>query len=215
MRYKKERERLVEHLKSTGYVKSEAVAEAMRKVPRHLFLPEEYRDYAYVDRPQPIGGGQTISAPHMVAMMVEALDLKEGINVLEVGGGRGYHAAVIAELVGDEGTVRTVELIETLAEGARNNLSKAGYSTVKVIVGDGSRGYPAGAPYDRISVACGAPDIPPPLIEQLKSDGKLLIPVGGNFYQELILVSKKSDGKVKKKGLGGVVFVPLRGEHGY
>ncbi len=215
MKYDKERERLVEHLKSSGYIKSESVADAMRKVPRHLFLPEEHRDHAYVDRPQPIGGGQTISAPHMVAMMVEALELDKGQKVLEVGGGRGYHAAIIAELVGEKGEVYTVELLDPLAKAAKNNLSKAGYPNVKVIVGDGSKGYPKGAPYDRISVACGAPDIPPPLVEQLKLEGKLLIPVGGNFYQELILVSKKSETKIDKRGLGGVVFVPLRGEYGY
>ncbi len=215
MNYRHQRGRLVEHLKSSGYIKSEPVAEAMNKVPRHIFLPEEYRDHAYVDRPQPIGGGQTISAPHMVAMMVEALDLKEGYKVLEVGGGRGYHAAVIAELVGEEGAVYTVELIDELAKGASENLSRAGYPHVKVIVGDGSKGYPKEAPYDRISVACGAPDVPPPLIEQLKQDGKLLIPVGGSFYQELMLISKKSESKVKEKGLGGVVFVPLRGEYGH
>ncbi len=213
MSYEKDRERLVERLKAAGYISSPRVERAMLKVPRHLFMPS-YSD-PYADCPQSIGSGQTISAPHMVAMMVEALDLKEGHKVLEVGGGRGYHAAVISEMVGSEGVVYTVELIKSLAEKASKTLSKAGYEKVKVIVADGSNGYPPGAPYDRISVACGAPDVPPPLVEQLKAEGKLLIPVGGGFYQELMLITNKTEGKLERKGLGGVVFVPLKGEYGH
>ena len=215
MKYHEERERLVKHLKNSGYINTDKVYDAMNKVPRHIFLPDNLKDHAYVDSPQPIGGGQTISAPHMVAMMVEALDLDIGQRVLEIGGGRGYHAAVIAELVGKEGQVYTVELIEGLAKEARKNLRDASYSNVKVILGDGSKGYSKEAPYHRISVACGAPAVPPPMLEQLKVGGKLLIPLGGSFHQELLLFTKTMEGKIKKKGLGGVLFVPLRGEHGF
>lgn len=213
MSYETDRKRLVDKLKATGYIKSNKVEKAMLKVPRHMFMPS-YGN-AYADRPQSIGSGQTISAPHMVAMMVEALDLQRGQKVLEVGGGRGYHAAVISELVGKEGMVYTVELIKSLAEKAGKTLSQAGYEEVKVIVADGSKGYPPAAPFDRISVACGAPKIPPPLVEQLKPEGKLLIPIGGGFYQELALITKSREGKVIRKGLGGVVFVPLKGEYGH
>lgn len=215
MSYEQDRFKLVERLKRRGYIESERIEEAMNKVPRHLFVPENVRSRAYVDSPQSIGQGQTISAPHMVAMMVENLGLKEGHKVLEVGGGRGYHAAVIAEIVGEGGKVITVELLKSLADDAERALGKAGYDNVDVIRGDGSTGYQPEAPYDRISVACGAPDIPTPLVNQLKVGGKILIPVGGSFYQNLILAVKTDKEKIKKKDLGGVLFVPLKGEYGY
>lgn len=198
-----------------GYIKSEKVKNAMNKVPRELFMPENIRNNAYMDSPQPIGKGQTISAPHMVAMMVEALDLEKGNKVLEVGGGRGYHAAVIAEVVSQEGVVYTVERIESLANSAKKALKCAGYDNVKVIIGDGSKGYEEKASYDRISVACGAPGIPPPMIKQLSIGGKILIPVGGMMFQELIKAIKVNEKKIKKKRLGGVIFVPLKGKYGY
>jgi len=215
MNYEHERSKLVQRLKRHGYIESEEVEEAMSKVPRHLFVPENVRSRAYVDSPQPIGQGQTISAPHMVAMMVEKLDLKEGQRVLEIGGGRGYHAAVIAELVGEGGKVITVELLESLANNAKKVLNKAGYDNVKVVTGDGSKGFEQESPYDRISVACGAPEIPPPLVNQLNVGGKILIPVGGSFYQNLVLAIKIDKDKIKKKDLGGVLFVPLKGKYGY
>jgi len=215
MSYEHERSKLVQRLKRHGYIESEQVEMAMSKVPRHLFVPENVKSRAYVDSPQPIGQGQTISAPHMVAMMVENLDLKEGQKVLEIGGGRGYHAAVIAEVVGEKGRVITVELLESLASDAKTVLKGAGYSNVKVVIGDGSKGFKQESPYDRISVACGAPEIPPPLLKQLKIGGKILIPVGGSFYQNLILAVKTEENKIKKKDLGGVLFVPLKGEYGY
>ncbi|MFW6141034.1 MAG: protein-L-isoaspartate O-methyltransferase [Candidatus Saliniplasma sp.] len=215
MSYERDRSKLVKRLKRHGYIESEEVEQAMSEVPRHLFVPENVRSRAYVDSPQPIGQGQTISAPHMVAMMVENLDLKKGQKVLEVGGGRGYHAAVIAEIVGKEGKVVTMELLKSLADEAEKVLKAAGYEHVDVVAGDGSSGYQKEAPYDRISVACGAPDIPPPLLDQLKVGGKMLIPVGGSFYQNLVLAVKTDKNKVKKKDLGGVLFVPLKGEYGY
>lgn len=215
MSFEEEREKMVSRLRQRGYISSDKVEKAMLSVPRHLFVPDHVRSRAYVDSPQPIGHDQTISAPHMVAMMVEELDLKKGHKVLEIGGGRGYHAAVISELVGTQGKVISMELLESLAKKAKESLKKAEYLNVEVIQGDGSIGYEPGSPYDRISVACGAPSIPPPLLRQLKINGKILIPIGGSFYQNLILAEKTSKNKIKKKDLGGVLFVPLKGEYGY
>ncbi|MFP4608205.1 MAG: protein-L-isoaspartate O-methyltransferase [Candidatus Aenigmatarchaeota archaeon] len=213
--FKEKRERLVEKLLKRGYIESERVEEAMKRVPRHEFVPKRIKDSAYVDMPQPIGEGQTISAPHMVAMMVEELDIEEGQKILEVGGGRGYHAAVIAELVGKEGRVYSVEYIEKLARSAQRTLDKNGYENVRVIHADGSTGYQEKAPYNRISVACGAPDIPNPLIGQLKRGGKILIPIGSEFFQRLVRATKVGEYEIRKENLGGVRFVPLRGEYGF
>lgn len=215
MGFEEKRKRLIDKLKKKGYVESEEVERAMLEVPRENFVPDNIRDKAYIDSPQPIGSGQTISAPHMVAMMVEKLDLEKGQKVLEIGGGRGYHAAVIAELVGEKGKVFSIEIMENLAERAREALKEAGYEGVEIIEGDGSFGYKKNAPYDRISVACGSPEIPQPLLSQLKLDGMILIPVGNNFYQTLICAEKVEKGKIRKEDLGGVRFVPLRGEYGF
>jgi len=190
---------------------SERVLDAMRRVPRHLFVPEREQKNAYADYPLSIGWGQTISAPHMVAIMCELLDIRDGMTVLEIGAGSGYHAAVMAELAGS-GHVYAVEVIEGLALFARENLKKAGINNVTVLVEDGSLGLPGHAPYDRISVACAAPDIPETLTEQLKPGGKLVIPVGRAF-QELYLITKING--LKKEAKGGVVFVPLVGKKGF
>ena len=188
------------------------VVDAMARVPRELFVPDRLREMAYDDRPLPIGEGQTISAPHMVAIMCEVLDLWEGMKVLEVGGGSGYHAAVMAEIVGPEGHVYAIERIPELAKQAVANLARAGIKNVTIVVGDGSLGLPDHAPYDRISVAASAPRVPEPLKEQLKPGGKLVIPVG-IYDQELLLVTKKDGFEVRK--YMGVIFVPLIGEHGF
>jgi len=210
-----ERIRMVAGLVRSGYVKGEKVAAAMEKVERHRFLPSAMEGVAYLDSPLSIGEGQTISAPHMVGMMASGLDLRPGLTVLEIGGGSGYHAAVIAELIGPDGHVYSIERIRSLADSAKRNLEAAGYADlVTTIVADGSKGFPPHAPYDRISVACGAPDVPPPLFEQLKEGGKMLIPVGGRTYQQLYLITK-TDGKMQKEDLGGVLFVPLIGEYGF
>ena len=213
--FESERNHLVDSLRRRGYVCSPAVDRAMRRVPREEFLPQEMRDDAYVDTPLPIGEGQTISAPHMVAIMAEQLDLKEGMKVLEIGAGSGYHAAVCAEIVGSDGHIYTIERIAELATFAEGNLKRTGYcKTVTVIFADGTRGLTEHAPYDRIFVAAGAPDIPAPLTEQLVDGGKLLVPVGGRYYQDLIRVQKTGE-KLVKENLGGCVFVPLIGEYGY
>lgn len=209
MEFEAERTKLVEGLRLYGI--SERILDAIKKVPRHLFVPPPYRAQAYADHPLPIGENQTISAPHMVAMMCDLLDLRRRMIVLEIGAGCGYHAAVMAELVGD-GHVYTVERLSSLVNSARKNLQTAGYSNVTVFVGDGTLGLPDHAPYDRISVACAAPDVPPPLIDQLKSGGRMVIPIG-RYFQELYLVEKRNG--IIKKGKGGVVFVPLIGKYGF
>ncbi len=211
--YEEKRKRLMERLRYELNL-SDKVYKAMLKVPRHLFVPEKYKIEAYVDTPLPIGFGQTISAPHMVAIMCELLDLKEGDKVLEVGTGCGYHAAVVAELVGKKGKVITIEVIPELAEMARANLKALGYDNVKVIVGDGSKGYEPEAPYDKIYVTAAAPEIPEPLIKQLKPGGRMVIPVG-DTVQWLYVVEKDKDGNVKKWNWGSVRFVPLKGDYGF
>jgi protein-L-isoaspartate(D-aspartate) O-methyltransferase len=209
------RERMVAGLRNSGYIRSQRVADAMLAVPRHLFLPRERSEHAYSDTPLGIGDGQTISAPHMVAIMVEALDMLPGQRVLEVGSGTGYHAAVMAELVRPGGKVYTIERLHGLVAMARGNLLATGYSdAVEVVEGDGTKGLPEHAPYDRISVAAAAPHVPDPLKEQLSEGGKMLVPVGSSWYQDLVMISRRK-GRFHTENLGGCVFVPLIGEHGH
>ncbi len=209
MEFEVRKNRLIEELRQHGI--SERVLDAMKRVPRHQFVPEKEQKNAYADYPLSIGWGQTISAPHMVAIMCDLLDIQDGMNVLEIGAGSGYHAAVMAILAGS-GHVYAVEVIESLASFARDNLKKAGIKNVTVIVEDGSLGLPGFAPYDRISVAAASPEILDTLTDQLKVGGKLVIPVG-KYYQELYLVTK-TDG-LKKEAKGGVIFVPLLGKKGF
>ncbi|RLF42330.1 MAG: protein-L-isoaspartate O-methyltransferase [Thermoplasmata archaeon] len=213
MDFHQQRKQMVEYLKREGRIYSKKVEGAFLNIPREYFIPEELKTEAYIDTPLSIGYGQTISAPHMVAIMVEALDLKPGQRVLEIGSGSGYHAAIVAYLVAPNGHVFSVERLSELAEFAKRNLEKAGIDNVTVETGDGSQGLEKYAPYDRIYVTCAAPDIPIPLIEQLKDPGKLLIPVG-RIYSDLYLVEKKKN-KIYKKNLGGCAFVPMIGKHGY
>ncbi len=220
--FEEQRRRLIEQLKREGYIRSPSVEKAMLRVPRELFVPEELRDQAYIDTPLPIGFGQTISAPHMVALMCEEARLRVGQKVLEVGTGSGYHAAVIAEIVAPSdvdskywGHVYSIERIPELAEYAKRNLSRAGYADrVTVVVGDGSKGLPEYAPYDRIIVTAAAPRIPEPLVEQLKVGGILVVPVGDRFYQVLYIVEKTDKGIRIRKGIP-CLFVPLIGEYGW
>lgn len=213
--YSKARAELVRNLLRRGYVSKPEVAEAMGRVPREEFLPGPLKDEAYIDSPLPIGSGQTISAPHMVAMMSEALDLRPGQKVLEIGAGSGYHAAVVSELVSPGGHVFTIERIEELAGFARENIARAGYAgSVTVLLSDGSAGLPQEAPFDRIFVACGAPSVPAPLKSQLKDGGVMVVPVGGRMIQDLMRVERRGM-EYRTHNLGGCVFVPLIGEHGY
>ena len=202
------RELLLDSLQ--GSVK-ESVISAMSRVPRELFLPVALKSRAYDDTPLPIGLNQTISAPHMVAIMCDLLDLQPGMTVLEVGGGSGYHAAVMAAMVGP-GHVFSVERMPELVAMAKRNLEKAGITNVTMIEADGSIGLPEHAPYDRISVAATAPKVPEPLKQQLKVGGKMVLPVGRD-YQELYLVTRKNGFSIEEKM--GVIFVPLIGEEGF
>jgi protein-L-isoaspartate(D-aspartate) O-methyltransferase len=211
--FEQERDRLVNQLHTEGYLHTDAVIQAFRDVPREVFVPEALKTYAYVDTPLDIGNGQTISAPHMVAIMCEALDLHKGQRILEVGTGSGYHAAIVAHIVGNTGMVYTIERFQTLAATAKQNLKQIHCSNVVVEVGDGSCGLPAHQPYDRIYVTCAAPRIPQPLIDQLQDPGKLLVPVG-DMYCDLTLLTKEHQ-KQTIRNLGGCVFVPLVGKHGH
>ena len=190
----------------------ERVILAMNRVPRELFVPERLRSRAYDDIPLTIGYEQTISAPHMVAIMCDLLDLQDGMSVLEVGGGSGYHAAVMADLVGPEGHIFSIERHPELVARARESLNQAGINNVAMIEGDGSIGLPQHAPFDRISVAATAPRVPEPLKQQLKPGGKMVIPVG-TVFQELVLVTRKNGFAAEEKM--GVAFVPLIGKEGF
>ncbi len=217
----REHERLIQRLKASGYIKSEKVERAMRQVPREEFVPPEVRRHAYRDTPLSIAHGQTISAPHMCAIMCEFLELSEGLSVLDVGGGSGYHAALCAEIVAPAGSknpghVYTIEIVKALVESAKKNLEKTGYSDrVTMIHGDGGKGLPEHAPFDRILVAAAAPDVPQPLVDQLVPGGIMLIPVGARgFFQDLMVVHKNEDLSISKKRWGGVAFVPMTGDYG-
>jgi len=217
------RRRMVEQLVAEGVVKTKRVKEAMLRVPRHEFVWPDQLEYAYADTPLPLGNTlQTISAPHMVAIMNELLEVQVGNRILEVGTGSGYHAATLAVLTCpslDSPTplVYTAEINSRLVKFAEANFIRLGFNRViKVIEGDGSKGYPEASPYDRILVTAAAPRIPPPLIEQLKPGGRMVIPVQSRFFeQDLVLVEKDVDGRVRKIDEGPVVFVPLRGDYGF
>ena len=213
----KEREELVDKLSRNGYIKTDQVKNAMLFVPREEFIPPENRRYAYIDQPLPIGKGQTISAPHMVAMICETLDLKRGMKILEVGSGFGYNAAVVAEIIGPEGHLFTTERIESLAKSARDNLKRTGFDQcVTVLHTDGTKGLKEEAPFDRIYATASAPKIPEPLKEQLKIGGRLLTPIGSrNHFQELICIVRLSENEYESRKLGGVAFVPMIGKHGW
>jgi len=211
--FKLKREQLVNKLISEGHIKSEIVKKAFLKVPRESFVPTSLKTMAYADTPLEIGNGQTISAPHMVAIMCEALDIKKGQKILEIGAGSGYHAAIIAQLVGKKGHVYTIERFENLAKSAQENLRNTDITNATVEIGDGSLGLEKYKPYDRIYVTCAAPSVPQPLTDQLKDSGKLLIPVG-NMFCELKLIEKKGE-ELISRDLGGCVFVPLVGRHGH
>jgi len=184
-----------------------AVLSAMERVPRHLFVPAKAARYAYQDSALPIGYGQTISQPYIVALMTQALEVQPGMKVLEIGTGSGYQAAVLEEITPQ---VFTIEIIKGLYESARDRLQSLGYGKTHVRLGDGYYGWQEFVPFDRIIVTCAALHVPPPLFEQLAPGGKMVIPVGGNFEtQRLLLVSKDESGGRTSKTLELVRFVPL------
>ena len=217
--FSEQRKEMVKRYTRAGYITSHAMAEAMLKVPREEFMDQGHREYSYYDQPFPIPGDgrQTISAPYMYPVSYEPLRLREGMRLLEIGAGSGYGAALARELVGASGLVVAVEINEVTYEFARVNLERAGYGDVKLVLGDGSLGYPEDSPYDAISITAASPRVPPPLVEQLGAPGRLVAPVGGDRYmgQDLVLLEKDEGGSVSERSLMKVVYVPLLGEYGW
>jgi len=204
--YSKDRQKMVESQIVKRGVKDKGVLKAMRKVPRHKFVPDDAISYAYEDEPLPIGYGQTISQPYIVALMTELLELKRDSRVLEIGTGSGYQAAVLAELCD---SVSSIEIICELADRADSTLADLGYR-VDVICGDGYGGWPEKAPFDAIIVTAAPDEVPQPLLDQLAEGGRMVIPVG-TYRQELKLI-RKEDGKIKEMNVIPVRFVPMTGE---
>lgn len=209
--FRRLREEMVRTQIAERGVRNPRVLEAMRRVPRHLFVPQDLRHRAYEDTPLPIGEGQTISQPYMVAWMTELLDVGEEDRVLEVGTGSGYQAAILCELVKE---VYTIEKNLLLAREAEERLRSLGYANVCVRVGDGTLGWPEKAPFDGIMVTAGAPSVPQPLLEQLAEGGRLVIPVGSATLQMLTVV-RKEDGGLRTTEEGSCIFVPLVGKYGW
>lgn len=202
-----ERRTMVDHIRDAYGMNNPAVLAAMANVPRHWFVPQQQQRLVYFDGPLHIGYGQTISQPFIVALMTELLDLDADTKVLEIGTGSGYQAAVLTEFTPH---VYTIEILEPLAREAQERLAKRGYSTVRVRSGDGYLGWPEHQPFDAIIVTCAPDHIPPALLEQLRPGGKMVIPVGGKFQtQELVLVSKDKEGKIFRKSVTPVRFVPM------
>jgi protein-L-isoaspartate(D-aspartate) O-methyltransferase len=206
-----ERERMVEQQIRARGIRNPRVLAAMRELPRHLFIPPPYDTAAYEDCPLPIGNGQTISQPYIVALMTELLHPGQDDTVLEIGAGSGYQAALLSMLVH---RVITIERIPAVAGLAEENCKKLGLTNISIIVGDGTRGWPERAPYNGILITAATPEIPPPLIDQLAAEGTLVAPVGSRDIQELVTLEKHGQGTIRSTH-GGVRFVPLIGEHGW
>jgi len=208
--YQKKREKMVtEQIEARG-VKDKKVLDAMRKVPRHKFVSDEYKSYAYQDRPLPIECGQTISQPYIVGLMSELLKPKKGDKVLEVGTGSGYQAAVLSLIVKK---VYTIEIFEKLGTSAKKRLKDLGYNNVEIKIADGYYGWKENAPFDCIIVTCAAGYVPPPLLEQLKEGGRMCIPVGAPFLVQTLMLIEKKEGKIISHSICPVRFVPLLGKH--
>ena len=209
---------MVDRYKKSGYITTEAMEEAVLKVPREEFMPEEYRNQAYIDQPFPIPGDgrQTISAPYMYPVTYEPLKLEPCSKILEVGAGSGYGAALARELVGEEGVVVSVEINKRTYEFARENLKSAGYDDVIIVHGDGALGYEEKAPYDAISVTASTQKIPEPLKEQLAKPGRIIAPVGRSDYfgQDLVILEKDESGQMSERSIMKVQYVPLVREEG-
>ena len=201
------RQKMVEEIRARG-INDPNVLAAVEAVPRHLFVPESERRQAYEDHPLPIGNGQTISQPYMVALMTSLLDLHPGQRVLEVGTGSGYQAAVLSHLAGE---VYSIEILTPLGKRAKSTLAELGYKNVHLRIGDGYKGWPDAAPFDAIIVTAAPPRIPEPLIAQLKAGGKMVIPVGDTL-QDLLVLTKRADGGVDTARVMPVLFVPMTGE---
>jgi protein-L-isoaspartate(D-aspartate) O-methyltransferase len=207
------KQKLISKLKAEGYIKSKNIELAFQKISRENFIKKKDIYSAYSDNPLDIGYGQTISAPHMVAIMCEVLDLKKGQKILEIGSGSGYHAAIISKIIGNKGKVFSVERIPALVDFAKKNIINSEINNVEIIQGDGSLGLPKFAPYDRIYVTCASPNIPTCLITQLKDPGRIIVPVGNIFCTLKSL--EKINGREIITNLGNCAFVPMIGKNGY
>lgn len=209
---------LLDRLERGGRLERPEIREAMETYPRWRFLPEEAgssrMEAAAKDSPVAIGDEQTISAPHMVAILLEASQVEAGDRCLEIGAGSGWLAALLGELVGTEGSVVGIEIVPELVELARSNLKQIGSRNVRILLGDGGLGHPEDGPYDVIVVSCGAPEVPEPLTEQLALGGRLVIPVGRRHHQRLLRLTRTEEG-IEQEDLGGCAFVPLVGQHGH
>ncbi len=206
---------LLDYWWEKGIVEDEKVLSAFQKVKREIFVPPELVEEAYSDMALPIGHEQTISQPTTVALMTQALELRKGQKVLEIGAGSAYKAALLAHIVGKNGRVVSTEIISELVALARRNLLRAGVKNVILVRTDGSEGYAKEAPYDRIIMTAASPQIPLHLLAQLKDGGILLAPVGGSLGQSMIRVRKLKGGKLSEENLGEYIFVPLRGKKGF
>lgn len=213
------RVQLVEYLKHLGVIKSKNVEEAFLTIPREHYIPDNLKEYAYQDTPLPIGFGQTISAPHMVAIMTEELMLEPDHKVLEIGTGSGYQASILAHIISKGcGHVYTIERIPELAQKALTNISKAAPNLLEyttIYIGDGTKGLPELAPYDRIVVTAAAPKIPEPLLQQLALEGLMIIPVGSRYEQILQIITKDKHGNISITYSTPCIFVPLIGNYGW
>jgi protein-L-isoaspartate(D-aspartate) O-methyltransferase len=202
------RERMVESQLRSRDIRDERTLKAMMRVPRQSFVPESRRDQAYDDTPLPIPHGQTISQPYIVALMTQLARLGPDSRVLDIGTGSGYQAAVLAEIVDH---VWSIEILCDMADEARSRLTSLNYDNVEIRCGDGYRGWPENAPFDAIIVAAAPDHVPQPLIEQLAPGGRLIVPVG-NFYQDLLVIEKATDGSIRRRTVAPVAFVPMTGE---
>lgn len=211
MNFELAKEKLLTELKLEG-IKDEKVLEAFSKIPRHFFVPKEMIEESYLNIALPIGYGQTVSQPYTIAVMLEALELKEGDKVLEVGTGSGYNAALISFIIGKKGKLFTTEIVTELVSKSKEKLSELGLKNVKVVECDGSEGYAKEKSYNKIIVTAACREVPPPLLKQLKNKGILVAPVGSLYEQEMLKVRKVGK-KLDVKGLGYFVFVPLKGAY--
>lgn len=214
MSFESDNERLIERLKSYSDIKSKAVENAFRNTPRHLFVPESLQHDSYKDVPLGIGNMQTISQPTTVAVMTEALEVKSGQKILEIGTGSGWQATILSRLVGKKGRVYSIERIKELARFANRNIEKLKIKNIHISIGDGSLGLKVHAPFDRIIVTAACPEVPEPFLHQLKPSGVIVMPLGNKDYQEVYIIKKLKRG-IKKLSLGYFAFVPLIGKYGF
>ncbi len=210
MSFQEQNEKLIENLISRNVLKTPRIIQTFKKIPRHLFVSEEYLSHAYADYPLPTMHGQTISQPYTVAIMIEALQPKKENNILEIGTGSGWTVCLLSHIVGKEGKVVTIDVYQDLIDFAKENIKKTKLKNIKVICGDGKLGYEKNAPYDCVLINAACDEIPKPVIDQTKIHGRIVAPVNSFFGQRMIVAEKISKNKLKKKDLGSFVFVPLR-----